>query len=255
MTDKAIQVLLVEDDPLVKWTCRRTLESLQFSVTEASGCAEGEDLWQSSAFDLIISDYRLGDGLGVEMIGRMRAKGFAQPVICLTAEPGRIPAGTAAELKISAVLGKPVNVEELKNSIRAALQGAAAVPAPSAGQETRVGRFSVIRAPSAITGEFLKSISTRNLGNTWIALDLQQTVDIDEASTEMLLAMASGLAQFGGRLCIVEAAGKALETLKGKGLHKEMDFFGNVEELGPAGRRLTADCERSALFDSVVKEP
>ena len=111
-----IRVLLLEDEALVRWTGRRTLEEMGCLVIEAETCQEAEEEWKRGGFDVVVLDYRLPDGVSVDVAGRMRVRGNNEPLIFLTAETEKIGDVEAASLGAVAVLRKPLNVKDLKNA-------------------------------------------------------------------------------------------------------------------------------------------
>lgn len=62
------QILIVEDEGIIRSALRRLLERNGFSVTEASTVPEARDAQQKAQFDLIISDLRLPGAPGTELI-------------------------------------------------------------------------------------------------------------------------------------------------------------------------------------------
>src|SRR3989339_344080 len=110
-----LKVLLVEDESLVRWTGRKALEGMGCLVIEAGNCFDAEEAWKCDDFDLIVLDYRLPDGVSMDVVERMRSKGSEVPLVYLTAETEKIGEIDAARLGIRRVLKKPLNVEELKN--------------------------------------------------------------------------------------------------------------------------------------------
>ncbi|ODC04686.1 Fis family transcriptional regulator [Terasakiispira papahanaumokuakeensis] len=62
------QILIVEDEGIIRSALRRLLERNGFSVTEASTVPEARDAQQKTQFDLIISDLRLPGAPGTELI-------------------------------------------------------------------------------------------------------------------------------------------------------------------------------------------
>lgn len=77
-------ILLVDDNRDGVMARRSVLEELGYRVVTA-GC--GSDALQSveeSAFDLVITDYRMSPIDGLELIAKLRKKDFHSPIILLT---------------------------------------------------------------------------------------------------------------------------------------------------------------------------
>lgn len=69
MQDKTIRLLLVEDDKVDQMAFERFVkrENLPYDYTIAGSVAEGRKVLKSTRFDIIISDYVLGDGTSFEL--------------------------------------------------------------------------------------------------------------------------------------------------------------------------------------------
>jgi two-component system, response regulator RegA len=71
MTPRA---LLVDDDDGNRATLSALLESEAFDVTQASSLAEARKSLTAAAFDLVLLDQHLSDGVGLELIPALRAQ-------------------------------------------------------------------------------------------------------------------------------------------------------------------------------------
>ncbi len=82
MTEKAIRLLLVEDDKVDQMAFERYVKKkeLPYDYSIAGSIAEAEKILQSTDFDVVISDYWLGDGVSFELFDQF--KGL--PVIVTT---------------------------------------------------------------------------------------------------------------------------------------------------------------------------
>jgi len=79
------QILVVEDEPDMAVTYERALRRAGHRVVTAVSCAEGIRLLESVRPRLVISDLRLPDGDGLEIIWAARKLDPAPPVIAVTA--------------------------------------------------------------------------------------------------------------------------------------------------------------------------
>ena len=147
------RVLIVEDDLLAAKTASRLLSRLGLVVSQAHTAAAGRAAWLSSSLDLIVMDYRLPDGTGVDVITHARDRGRTEPVVAVTAETEAIPDGVRERLRIASVVQKPYAGSVLVEAVSAALAGAdGAIVLPVAVRTA--GRFSVIeREPTAVLME------------------------------------------------------------------------------------------------------
>jgi DNA-binding NtrC family response regulator len=77
-------ILIVDDESLVRWSLRARMEAAGHLVTEASNGAEALARFQEGV-DLVLLDYRLPDTNGAELVKRFKALDPEPPVILLTA--------------------------------------------------------------------------------------------------------------------------------------------------------------------------
>jgi len=107
-----MKVLVVDDEPLIRWAAASTLSDAGFSVMEASDVAGALKVLNGTPVDLALLDVRLPDGDGVAL---MREIHQAQPqcrFIMMTAF--RTPELTAhAATEHVQVLDKPFGMPDL----------------------------------------------------------------------------------------------------------------------------------------------
>jgi PAS domain S-box-containing protein len=124
-----IRVLYVDDNRLDRELVRDALEmeAGEFQVTEATGRADFQRLLASGEWDLVLTDFRIGEFEGLEVIEEVRSHQPGVPVIMLTGTGSEEVAVEA--LKRGAadyVLKKPQHVRRLPFTLRSALERARA---------------------------------------------------------------------------------------------------------------------------------
>ena len=74
MEDKKIRLLLVEDDKIDQMAFERFVreKNLPYDYTIAGSIAEAKEILKSISFDVIISDYMLGDGTSFELFDQFK---------------------------------------------------------------------------------------------------------------------------------------------------------------------------------------
>ena len=78
-------ILLVDDEPLVRMGIAMLLEELDHRVVQASSAKQAlELLAENDDVDIIITDFRMPDMDGLEMIGQARQSRPAIPAILMT---------------------------------------------------------------------------------------------------------------------------------------------------------------------------
>jgi DNA-binding NarL/FixJ family response regulator len=81
-----ISVLLVEDDAMVRAWIEAVLQDTEFRVVGvASSAGQGVELAASRKPDLVLTDYRLPDRPGTELVRELRLRGVRAPVVVMTA--------------------------------------------------------------------------------------------------------------------------------------------------------------------------
>jgi DNA-binding NtrC family response regulator len=116
-------VLVVDDDPTQRRLMQAALEREGFVTASAdSGDAALDRLAAGGAADVVLLDLVMPGLPGVETLGQMRARGFVQPVIVLTASGGIDTVVQAMQAGAQDFLVKPAAPERIAVSIRNALK-------------------------------------------------------------------------------------------------------------------------------------
>ena len=74
-------VLIVEDDLALQQMLAWELEDLGYQVTATGNCQSGRTLFEARSFDLVLLDYNLPDGDGVNLLDELRRNRPGLPVI------------------------------------------------------------------------------------------------------------------------------------------------------------------------------
>lgn len=120
-TAPQLRVLAVDDETVSRLVVSRMLGSLGHRVTEAADAPEAIDALRTASFDLVVSDYKMPSGTGLEVASEARQQGV--PFILLT---GFSYGGDFAELDPDLVrvhLAKPVSSTELAAAVETCLAG------------------------------------------------------------------------------------------------------------------------------------
>lgn len=116
MTEKSpgLRVLIVDDEPLIRWSMAETLAHVGHTVTEASDAKETlQRLSAGPVPDIILLDYRLPDSNDLKLLQTIRGVAPNSPVIMMTAYG--TPAVQDGALKLGAyrVVSKPFEMRDL----------------------------------------------------------------------------------------------------------------------------------------------
>jgi len=114
-----MKLLLIEDNPTMQTTLRRSFERRGMQVLGCDDGARALALWQASLPDAVLLDLSLPGMDGLEVLSQARAAGLTTPVIILTAR------GTVGDRILGLNTGaddylpKPFDLDELEARLRA----------------------------------------------------------------------------------------------------------------------------------------
>ena len=114
-----LRVLVVDDEPLIRWSIAETLGSAGHHVLEAADAAAARRvLDETPNLDLVLLDLRLPDSSDLALLAHVRQKAPNTPVIMMTAFG--TPEVTADALRRGAVrvLNKPFNMHDLETVVQ-----------------------------------------------------------------------------------------------------------------------------------------
>ena len=109
----SIRVLIIEDERLIRWSLRETLEQRGYQVTEADTGAAAMQALESNGYDLVILDHKLPDTTGMIILRALHDREYDGVVIMMTAFGTIERAVEAMKLGAFDYLPKPFEVDEL----------------------------------------------------------------------------------------------------------------------------------------------
>jgi DNA-binding NtrC family response regulator len=139
VSDSPTKILVIDDDPDMRWVLRQMLTQTGFDVTEAAGGAPGLSLASQAAPDAVLLDMSMPGLGGEEVLRRFKHLDKSLPVIVLTGF-GTIP-GAIEAIRTGAFeyLTKPFRGEQLLDVVRRAVaRRRASRCAPAADLRTRI---------------------------------------------------------------------------------------------------------------------
>ena len=122
MTPGSPTVLVVDDEHLIRWSLEQQLRREGYGIVLAENGAQALQKAQAENPDLILLDVRLPDADGLEILERLRAADPEAVVIMITAHGGVESAVRAMKLGAHDYIIKPFAVEELKLTVKKALE-------------------------------------------------------------------------------------------------------------------------------------
>ncbi len=124
MTATPLEVLIVDDDEIVRTWLRASLAGTEFRVAgEASSRAAAEELLNRRRIGLLLVDFQLQGENGLELVRRLRAQGRTTPAVIMTGSAHRGLSEAAREAGAQATLLKSAKRESLLEALRAVAAG------------------------------------------------------------------------------------------------------------------------------------
>ncbi len=116
------RILLVDDEPSIRFAIRDFLELQGYEIVEADTCAAGREAFHNTVPDAVVLDYSLPDGTALDLLPIFRAEDPSAPVIVLTAHGSIDLAVRAIKEGAEQFLTKPVELPALLIVIQRALE-------------------------------------------------------------------------------------------------------------------------------------
>jgi len=130
MSSPQAQALVVDDEPDILDLLRLTLARMDIATTAAATLGEARAALKARSFDLCLTDMRLPDGSGIELIEHINAEHPELPVAMITAHGNMESAVSAMKAGAFDFVAKPLDLQRLRQLVNAALRlGARAQPA------------------------------------------------------------------------------------------------------------------------------
>jgi DNA-binding NtrC family response regulator len=109
-----LRVLVVDDEPLIRWSIAETLEQAGHEVVEAGDARNAIRLMSAAEpFDVVLLDYRLPDSNDLTLLATIRTLGPAGAVIMMTAFGTPEVLTGALALGAYQVIAKPFEVDDV----------------------------------------------------------------------------------------------------------------------------------------------
>lgn len=162
------KILIVDDEPDIRELLEITLGRMKLETRSARDVAEAREWLGRESFDLCLTDMRLPDGTGLDLVHFIQQRYPQVPVAMITAFGSLDTAINALKAGAFDFLTKPVDLPRLRELVGAALRMPAPAPAgkepsidqrllgespPMLGLRKQIGRLARSQAPVYISGE------------------------------------------------------------------------------------------------------
>ncbi|MCZ8218500.1 MAG: sigma-54 dependent transcriptional regulator [Acidovorax sp.] len=134
MNAPAASILVVDDEPDLRTLYELTLLREGYRVETASSVQEARDQLKAHRFDAVITDMRLPDGFGMELLQDLRDQQRRERCVVMTAYGSAENAVEALRSGAFDYLTKPVDLKQFRSVVASAVQGTGGVPPPRAAR-------------------------------------------------------------------------------------------------------------------------
>ncbi len=224
-------LLHVEDSAMDRRLVRHYLSETSLDIVSVeTGKAAMERI--GDGFDVIIVDNDLSDMTGIDLVQTLRAQGIAVPIIMLTADARPAAKEGARNAKVSAIIPKPTNKNQMLQAI------AEFLIIDNTGTNETGGAVITSLAPEDPTFKFVAEFieELKQFGEK-----VTKAVATDDATTARRICyQIKGAAPALGFASIGDAANAAMISL---------DSTQSVAESGKQLRQLVSLCSRAKLRD------
>jgi two-component system, NtrC family, response regulator PilR len=119
MTDK---ILIVDDEPDIRELLEITLGRMSLATASAADLGSARKLLASEQFNLCLTDMRLPDGDGIELVEHIQQNYNQIPVAVITAHGSTETAIKALKAGAFDFVSKPVDLQKLRDLVQSALR-------------------------------------------------------------------------------------------------------------------------------------
>lgn len=155
--------LVIDDEPDICELLDLTLGRMDISTETANDVKSAKEMFANHKFDICLTDMRLPDGDGLELVKWMQSNASGVPVAVITAHGNVETAVQALKLGAFDFISKPLDLQNLRNIVRSALKLGEARPAAESRLQGESPAMSQLRemvdkvarsqAPVHISGE------------------------------------------------------------------------------------------------------
>src|SRR5271166_5532631 len=114
------RVLVIDDDPALRFTLEAVLSDAGFVVEAADGGASGLVAFDARGADVLLTDLAMPGMDGMQVLERMRASDPSVPVLILTAHGSERVAVSAMKAGAFDYIPKPFDPDELTLAVKRA---------------------------------------------------------------------------------------------------------------------------------------
>jgi two-component system response regulator PilR (NtrC family) len=148
------QILIVDDEPDIREVLELTLGRMNLETRSAANLEEARHLLSEYKFDLCLTDMRLPDGNGIDLVRHIQEQYPYLPVAVITAFGNMETAVAALKAGAFDFVSKPLDLNDLRNIVRSALR-VGQTPPPAATTTATAIAAPGIEPTASVTGKKL----------------------------------------------------------------------------------------------------
>jgi len=119
------RILVIDDEEIVRISCRKCLTPEGYEVDVASNGFEGMEMSERNPYDLILTDLKMPDMDGMEFLGKIKERKPQAKVIMITGYSTAENAARSIEAGAWGYIEKPFTPDTLITAVKEALAPAA----------------------------------------------------------------------------------------------------------------------------------
>lgn len=186
------KILIVDDDANMRESVNDNLEVEGYETAQASSAAEAVAQVKRTQFDVILMDYNLTDGTGIDAIQQIRKLNTESQILMVTAHASLDTALKAIQESVDDFLTKPVNFDHLKRAIAKSLEKMRLKQDLKSANDKN-------QHLSAMKSKFM-SMASHDLSNSLMTLQvsfemLAQSLNPDEEQQKKMRYISNGIGQ------------------------------------------------------------
>jgi DNA-binding response OmpR family regulator len=228
-----VSLLIVDDDLQLRKALTRALKVYGFEVDAAGGCDEALTCLAQKPYDVVITDLRMGERNGLDLLAALRDSPYRARPILMSAYASAKDSQRALELGAVRVLCKPFEIREVLDAIERALES-------STGYIGMVHGLSLIDmlqmfhyGRRSLSLEVLgKAVATISLENGEI-VDARFGIECGELALRSILSLPSGSLQTRSLQAFTHSIHRSFQNLL-------LDLLREVDEQSLLGPRTAA---------------
>ncbi len=117
-----MKILVADDEELIRWSLRRAFEAAGYTVDIAANGKEAIQRVEEHNYDIVVTDLRMPELDGMEMLIKMREMGISLPVIVISAYLSKKVIEETLHKGAFRCLDKPFPVEDVLNVVKEAVE-------------------------------------------------------------------------------------------------------------------------------------